>query len=217
MRQILYLGLEVPEHLSKEQVVHCPLIKIVARPKDDPAIIEAYTQFQDYTHVIFTSKSGVAIFMEYARHFGMTSQEIQSKVYLSVGTQTAAALAAHDIKSLVAEEETAEGVVTELRKLDLSGASVLWPHSGLSRPIISTWLEQNHIRNCSVVLYDTIANLEKVPDLKACDEIVFTSPSTVDAFLKLFGTLPKDKTLTCIGPVTQAYLGEKRLAVPLHV
>ena len=210
MRQILYLGLEVPEHLSKEQVVHCPLIKIVPRPKDDPEIIKAYINFQDYTLVIFTSKSGVAIFMEYARHFGMTQQQIQSKVYLSVGTQTAAALASHGIKSLIAKEETAEGVVKELRQLDLSGVSVLWPHSGLSRPIISTWLEQNRIRLRSVVLYDTIANLEKVPDLKTCDEIVFTSPSTIDAFLKLFKTLPKDKTLTCIGPVTQAYLTTNR-------
>jgi uroporphyrinogen-III synthase len=45
-----------------------------------------------------------------------------------------------------------------------------------------------------------------VPNLAAFDEIVFTSPSTIEAFLAIFGALPRDKILTPVGPVTEAAL-----------
>ena len=42
------------------------------------------------------------------------------------------------------------------------------------------------------------------------DEIFFTSPSTVDGFLNIFGAFPKNgPRLVSIGPITKAYLEKK--------
>lgn len=201
---ILYLGLEVPEHLQARQIVHCPLIKIMPRPKQDPAIAQAFASLQHYTHLIFTSKSAVSIFMDYASQ----SPDLDDKRLIAVGKKTAAKLASYGIlHPLVAKEETAEGVVQLLSDLDLAKAHVFWPHSSLSRPIITAWLKQQQVCHCACALYDTIPNIpETIPDLNRFDEIVFTSPSTIDAFLQIYKRFPADKTLTCIGPVTQAYL-----------
>ena len=56
-------------------------------------------------------------------------------------------------------------------------------------------------------IYDTRTVQPKVvPDLTKVDEIVFTSPSTVKAFLDVFSEIPQDKKLTTIGPVTEQAL-----------
>jgi uroporphyrinogen-III synthase len=62
-------------------------------------------------------------------------------------------------------------------------------------------------------LYDTVTQkLEPKPDLNHVQEIVFTSPSTVLAFLEIFGALPKGKKLIAIGPITQQQLeGDRNL------
>jgi uroporphyrinogen-III synthase len=61
-------------------------------------------------------------------------------------------------------------------------------------------------------LYDTVPQkLEPIPDLNAIDEIVFTSPSTVRAFVEIFRHIPQDKTLTCLGPITQEELQKEIL------
>jgi uroporphyrinogen-III synthase len=102
-----------------------------------------------------------------------------------------------------AENETAEGVVELLEKHDFSGAYFLWPHSLLSRPLLSDYLASRKIPCDACVFYETHTRRPaSLPDLSLYDEIVFTSPSTVDAFVALYGALPTDKLLTPIGPVT---------------
>ncbi|MEI8366392.1 MAG: uroporphyrinogen-III synthase [Parachlamydiaceae bacterium] len=206
MRRVLYLGLDLPE----QQMDHCPLIQIVPRPKSDPNIINAFTKFQAFTHLIFTSKSSVSIVVEYAPHFGIDLEQIRHKCILAVGTQTAAKLASFGIAATItAANETGEGIIDELSKLDLNlkTASVFWPHSSLSRPLISEWLTTRHIPFVSPIFYDTVPRIPTpLPDLALYDELIFTSPSVVDAFVSIYKILPKDKILTSIGPITQKHI-----------
>lgn len=203
MNNILYLGLEVPEDLKlKNNVIHCPLIKIIPRSLKD------FKNFPSFTHVIFTSKSAVTIFMDNIHHFEI---DINNLCRLAVGKMTAAKMAALGIAaSHIAEEESGEGMVALMKTLDLSQANIFWPHSAQSRTIITDWLNSNGIAHYSLPLYDTVANIPKIlPSLINIDEIVFTSPSTVDAFLLAYGTLPKHKKLTAIGPVTEKRMNEE--------
>ena len=72
---------------------------------------------------------------------------------------------------------------------------------------MNDYFEKKGLRYRECLLYETLpAQLDKLPDLNKVDEIHFTSPSTVRAFLKLYGCFPKNKSLTAIGPVTQEYL-----------
>jgi len=75
--------------------------------------------------------------------------------------------------------------------------------------IVDFFWQQNWIlQECS--FYDTTSVAPNPSlNLQQFDEIVFTSPSTVDAFIQFFKQLPHDKQLTCIGPITAAYLKSK--------
>lgn len=128
---------------------------------------------------------------------------------ICVGKKTAEELSKQDFKAhLIAEEETSEGIVEELKKLSFSQPPFfLWPHSALSRPIIKDFLENSTIPFKECILYDTKPHkMEPIPSFSSIDEIIFTSPSCVDAFLEIFGPLPQNKILTPIGPITKKRL-----------
>lgn len=202
--KILYLGLQPPK-MSKGQVwMHLPIIQIIPIPPEDVTIQQALKNIADYTHIIFTSQSTVSLFFDYvARH----ETDLTNKTYVAVGTKTA-----HKLRQLgatnilVASNETAEGIIEILETIDLTGASFFWPHSFLSRPVIEEWLKQRDVPYKACVFYNTVPNsLFPKPDLSSFDEIVFTSPSTIDAFLTFYGTFPLKQTFRCIGPITKSY------------
>jgi hydroxymethylbilane synthase len=194
-KKCLYLGLKAPKNDLYRRYYHTPLIKIVPRKLD------RIPDISSFTHVIFTSQSTVEIF------FRMIPN-LKNKKVISVGTKTTQKLKSLGVDvSVTAVDETSEGIVSELEKLDLKNTKIFWPHSALSRPIISDYLTQKNIPFEEWVLYDTQFNEPKVlPKLDEIDEIFFTSPSTVDAFIHFYKTLPTDKILTPIGSITQNYL-----------
>jgi uroporphyrinogen-III synthase len=190
-RKILYLGLEMPAHLA-EKALHCPIISVVPR---DPT--ECLTLFPPCTHLVVTSKSSVRIL----QNLGL---DLRSKVTIAVGQQTANLL---PVAHHVAAEECAEGVVALLRGLDLREAQLFWPHAAKARSVISDYCREAGVRLSECILYDTVVRMpHPLPDLSIFEEIVFTSPSCVDAFIEIFGPLPREKRLTAIGPVTQMRL-----------
>ena len=199
MRRVLYLGIEVPQRFEAPGLIHYPIIKIVPRPMDTRLLRD----FFFVTHLIFTSKPAVQVFSNYGL-------QVQEKQIIAVGTATASRLAECGMSvAVIAKEETAEGVVAELDKLSLRDAFVLWPHSALARPVISDYLVKRGVKHLELPIYDTLPNLElPLPKLNEIDEIVFTSPSTIDVFLMAYGTIPTNKIFTCIGPVTEKHLSE---------
>lgn len=198
---VLYVGLNPCHYIAKGQLTHLPLIEIVPRP--DPEVIGALANFSQYTHVIITSKSTVQILKD-----TVSWVEWKKKTTIAVGQITAKYLAECGIHApVIAHDETAEGLVEVLKNMDLSRAFVFWPHAALARPLIANYLYENLTPYAECSLYDTkLLQPAHLPDLEQFDEIVFTSPSTVDAFLKAYGAIPSNKKLTTIGPITQKHL-----------
>jgi uroporphyrinogen-III synthase len=207
----LYLGLDLPRDLNPEHTIHFPIIKIVPKPTNDLLIMKAFHQFEKYTHLIFTSKNGVSIFLNLAHHFGIQLSQIASKTLITVGKKTANRLKENGLSPhLIASEETAEGIIQMLSEQTLIHAFFFLPQSSLSRSVLQDWFIKKKILYVACPVYDTVANESTMlPSLANVDRIFFTSPSTIDAFLKLYGFLPKDKILVSIGPVTEKYLNLK--------
>lgn len=205
---ILYLGLDIPDYLKDQSVIHYPIIKIVPVPSDSPDIKTAFAELTQYTHIIFTSKNSVRIFVDYLLNFGWNLHHLDGKQIIAVGKVTAQCLEHAGIHvNLVSKLETAEGITHDLPQVLFGNSYVFWPHSKLSRSVIPDFLKDNQIKFRDCILYDTVSQKPlPVPDLDKIDEIIFTSPSTVDAFMKIFGSLPRHKVLTAIGPITQVYL-----------
>ncbi|MGC1878916.1 MAG: uroporphyrinogen-III synthase [Rhabdochlamydiaceae bacterium] len=209
MKTILYLGTDPTQFESqghlRGHLIHYPVIKIVPRPLDHPELKQAYGDLDAYTHLLFTSKNSVKVF---SGHLTTLNRSLETKVIIAIGVVTAAHLSRLGLSpQFVAQEETQEGVVQLLGTMNLENSYFFMPRSSLSRPILVNFFQQRYIRYQACDLYDTVAQaLEPKPNLDEVEEIVFTSPSTVSAFLEIFGSLPKGKKLIAIGPVTEQVL-----------
>jgi uroporphyrinogen-III synthase len=209
MKKTLYLGLEISKRWRQEnlgaEIIHFPIIKIEERSLNESEITKAFSQFERYTHIILTSRVSVMLFFKTLLHFGIPKKALAAKKIIVVGKSTAEVVGEFGADvAYCATNETSEGIVERLKSLNLSEAHFLWPCSALSREVIPNFLKQSGIAFCQVALYTTLTNISK--EFPEADELVFTSPSTVDAFLENFKTIPWDKKITAIGPITEARL-----------
>jgi len=205
----LYLGLDPERFAAEGALIHYPVIRIVPKSLSDAAFFSLFRNLDAYTHFLFTSKSAVQLFFAFLR---TTNPQftLQKKMVIAIGPATTLFLHKEKIYPVIAEESTQEGMIKLLEKLDLESASFFLPRSSLSRPLIAEYLGGRGVSFTLCDLYDTeIQQPEPLPDLQQMDEIVFTSPSTVNAFLHIFGAIPKEIKITCIGPITAAYLKKK--------
>ena len=86
---------------------------------------------------------------------------------------------------------------------------VFYPHSSLSSEAIPLALQELGFSVDSVVAYNNeLPNHPRRVNLNHFKRIVFTSPSTIDNFIKLYGKLPENTEFITRGPITQAHLEE---------
>lgn len=211
MKTVLYLGTDPTQFVRHGQfdghLIHYPVIDIVPKSIQDPNLKMAYDDLDEYTHLIFTSKNAVRIFFEHLREL---QRSLSKQTIIAIGPVTAAHLTASGASCHhLAEQETQEGVISLLNRLDMEDAYVFFPRSALSRPVLAQYFKEREIRFQACDLYDTAtAKRSPAPDLRQVDEIVFTSPSTVRGFVEIFGKLPRDKKLLAIGPITEQAIKE---------
>ncbi len=208
MKQTLYLGLDPSNYQGRDEVTHFPVIEIVPRCSDTPEINAMFKSLESYTHIIFTSKTAVDLFFTYFKQRRLDRDVLREKTILAVGSATATHLRARNVKvDAIPEEERQEGLIDLLDHMDLSSANILLPRSAIARPNLTHYLVEKGIRHQVCILYDTFAKRPKeLPDLRKFDQVIFTSPSTVDAFFSLFRKLPSTVSPIPIGPVTQMSL-----------
>ena len=208
MKTILYLGTD-PTHFASPwqgaNVIHYPLIQIIPRSISTPEITLAYHNLSSYSHILFTSKYGVQIFFSHLSSLNLSFPD--SLASIAIGQRTAAFLQKEGvIPSFVAKEESQEGVVALIEGLShLSSSSILIPKSSLSRPLLFQFLIEKKIHHTAIDLYDTLFHkpVDQLPPWEQIDLFVFTSPSTVRAFIHFFTLLPPQEKCFAIGPITQ--------------
>ena len=186
------LGIDAPTG-----VFHYPVIRV--ERIDSPHLQEALSLQEQFTHLIVTSKNGVRL---WPGHF-------QGKKVIAIGEATAKEVMLRGALPLVSKEERQEGIAKLMDDMPFEGAFILYLRSKRARPFLEQYLKKSEIRAYIFDLYDTIFQRpEPVPDLYDFDEIVFTSPSTVEAFGKIFAAIPKHISIASIGPITQKAVEE---------
>jgi uroporphyrinogen-III synthase len=191
----LYVGTD-PSRYGRE-VVHCPLIEI--RPL--PICIEIQRDFDAFTHVILTSPNAARIL----------EMPFQDKKILAIGVGTAEIIEQRGLNCFaIASFETQEGMIALLNRLSLKNGYIFYPRSSTARPLLANYLNEAGLRHAISDLYETVfLKPDPLPSLDAFDEIVFTSPSTVQSFLELYGSFPPNKKLTGIGPITEQAISDR--------
>lgn len=202
--RILYLGTDPSRYVHTGELVHYPVIRTVPKKGLDEALLK---EAEGCTHWLFTSPNGV-------RYWFSLNLSLTYDVTLAIGDATAAMLLERGIAARLAPVATQEGVIALLETMDLQDARIGWPRSSQARPVLENYCKKQRIPLLAIDLYEPVAQrLEPVPDLRLFDAIVFTSPSTVDAFLAIFGGIPRDKRIIPIGPVTLERLSKASFVI----
>lgn len=186
--KVLYTGIEPYRCLAWGKIIHYPLIDI--KP------VKFNIALSRHDAIVFTSKNAVHVF--FGRYQPLAAQAI-----ISIGSSTTKAIEDHgyiaNIQSSIPDSD-------ELAKIIRAGKfkKILYPCSSLSDNTL------HYMKGIEPVkVYKTVAKLQPRLDLNKFSGIVFTSPSTVDAFIAMYGKIPRRHVLYVYGKHTQHALNKK--------
>ena len=188
----LYTGLTSPD----ANYIHTPLIEIVS-VDDDTQLRRAIADIDSYDYVLFTSRYA-------AKYVGALS--VMHTRIVSIGRTTTKALHQIGVEEVYeVEEDNSYSVISWFSSQ--SRGRVLIPRSNLALPIIPEGLRQLGFEvDCVTAYINRMPEHPKKVNLDEIDRIVFTSPSTIDNFVSLYGALPENKELITRGPITEQHL-----------
>lgn len=194
----LYTGITCPN----PEYVHTPLIEILP-VQDNSALRQVAGSVDRYDYVLFTSRFAVKHFYPLLHQ---TSLIIHHTSIVSIGSTTTAALQKAGVKEVQqVDDDNSYGVIAWFRRQPCG--RVIIPRSNLALPIIPEGLKELGFKVDCITAY--INRMPAHPQkicLDEVDRIVFTSPSTIDNFISLYGSLPVGKIFATRGPVTEQYL-----------
>jgi len=156
--------------------IRWPLIRLKARPFDSARVAAADA-------IVLTSPSSVRIFFEV-----WAGDRRTLPAFYTCGAGTDAELRRYGVSSDVvpASDFSANGLVAEIRKMDLRGRNVLRLRSAKAGPAVARALRKAGAKVDDVVLYD---NVHEAPGeaLPPFDDVFFASASAVESFLARYG------------------------------
>lgn len=179
-----------------ETLVCTPLIDIA--PVEDPTPLQkACAQIERYDYLLLTSRFAV-------RHVMPLLSALPPNLrVVSIGDTTTEALHELGVEQVEqVHEDNRYGVVAWFERQPRG--RILFPRSSIAPAFIVDFLRALGYEVDALTAYINRmpAQPEKV-DLQTVERIVFTAPSTVVRFVKLYGALPADKELVARGPITQ--------------
>lgn len=165
-------------------------------------------------YVVFTSQHSISSTIECIPEL---LEEQENYIFISIGDTTTEALHNAGIKDVIqVEEDNRFGIIKwfekEKEKYDEANAryeDIIYPHSSLSPEDIPLALQELGFSVKSFVAYKNVMPKHpRLVNLNHFKRIVFTSPSTIDNFIKLYGKLPENTEFITRGPITQKHLEE---------
>lgn len=176
------------------------------------------------SYILFTSQYAVKGFMRVIEYTYYQTYPNKDLKVISIGKTTTEALHKAGFKDVIqVDEDNRYGVIEWFKKerpkfleqhpIEIEYGeeipAVLYPCSSLSPDDIPEALFALRYNVTKWTVYNN--ELPKNPrrvNLNHFKRIVFTSPSTIDNFIKLYGKLPENTEFITRGPITQAHLEE---------
>ncbi len=188
MKKILYLGVDPKSFLLKGTVVHYPVIKLVPR--------ELQEAIKPFTYCLLTSKNSVKFLKKHL--------DLRKFKCISIGPSTSFSLREEGVEPAIeCSNSTQEGMIEEVSKLSKEEV-FFYPRSSRARSLLYSYLKKEGYSFQVLDLYDTILQKQlPVPSLEEFEEVVFTSPSTVDGFFQIYSSVPEGIKVTFQGPITK--------------
>ena len=215
-KSVLFTGIRPEAGKENPDYTYTPLIKI-SEVVDKTEIRRSVEEIGRYDYLLFTSRFGVKYwFKETSSDTLRRIQEGHTRV-VSIGPATTRALHDMGITDIIQSERyDSYGVNDTFRLLKEhvcdpeKVSSVLIPRSNLALSLIPEGLKRLGYKVKTVTAYiNSMPDAPRKVVLRHFKKVVFTSPSTIDNFIKLYGSLPPYLAYETQGAVTQAYLKDK--------
>ncbi|HET6871509.1 MAG TPA: uroporphyrinogen-III synthase [Sporolactobacillaceae bacterium] len=170
--------------------------------------------------VVLTSGNGVRFFLEALSDYELDQERLTSLAV--VGKKTERILKENGLQAkLVPETFSAKGLARAFESLP-TGQRIVLVKGRLAKETLQNELEKQGHTIMPLILYDTVPNISARTTLNHVlregnlDVLTFTSPSSLDFFLKLSGLKPNEALfeqtcIACIGPETRQAAIERGL------
>ena len=206
---------EIVEKLGGSAVL-APTLDL--KPVNTDSLKELVARKDELDWIIFTSPTTIVSLNKFYPEFLKT---LNCKLAV-IGNKTGKLAEKNGLEvDLMPKEFTAEGLIEEFEKRNITGKTIGIPRTASARPILPESLEKLGNEVILAEAYESlfpmdenaIKNLIEKIKAKEIDAITFTSPLTVRNFFKIatedLSKLINDNLLTvCIGPITAKALDE---------
>lgn len=185
--------------------IEVPLLAISC--KDTEASQHIFSKMGEFKWIFFTSANGVHCFFTLAKKYNM--KQLQGQRLAAVGHKTDLALKKYGYQAeFIPTTYHAEAMAEEFLQQFPKAGGILLVRGNLSRDTLPVEFTKHNVPHVLLEVYETGYNyamkgrLNELLTEDLIDFITFTSPSTVEAFVKMVDTIPK-KNYICIGTTTE--------------
>lgn len=202
--RVLVLGTHPEKYTHLGTIVHRPIVKCVGL-EDYSHFEEMLKRLKTFDWLIFTSAHSVRFFFERLHLVGSDARSLASVRIAAIGKTTAGELSDFGILAdLVPDNESSAGLLDKFGTMDMNDKSVLIPRAKVASHELPEGLTAMGAAVEEVPAYMTVEIEPADIDFEHIDKILFTSGSTVRAFVKKFGHVPPQVKAYCLGTPTQA-------------
>lgn len=207
---VLYLGTNPEPYKFLGHIIHHPMIEVNPVAADHAFCENLRREVEQSEIILLTSRCAVRSFFALAKSCGIHPSTLRRKDLAVIGRASAEALS-HEgfLPAVTARDETSEGMFAALKEnFDLKGRRVLFPRSSLPNPYLKTEMAKLGAQVVEVTVYTNTKPPKKPLPQIPVDKVVFSSPSTLDNFLKDYGRIPEGWGVLCKGIRTWKSLRE---------
>lgn len=199
------------------EVLLQPAIEI-GPPKDWALVDQAIDRLGEFDWVVFSSRNGVAVFLDRLSTAGKDSRAFGSAKIAAIGPATADALAEHSLKSDLQPCEYRAEALAEALQADAQGKRFLLIRASRGREVLAEMLEAAGGEIAQVVVYQSDDVREPDADIATAmqagsiDWTTATSSAIARSLVRLFGDSLSQTKLAAISPLTAGVLEEEGYA-----
>ncbi len=153
--------------------------------------------------IVFTSTNGVEFFFQRLNIIGLDTRAIGTAKIAAIGKTTAEKLRRFGVLADIQPKlESSIGLLKEFKKVSVKGKRILLVRPKVGSSILLDGLADNEADVEAVMVYKNMNIEPEETDFDFIDQIIFTSGSTIRAFLKIYGSVPAGIKVYCLGQPT---------------
>lgn len=192
-------------------VIHSPVIRI--KPLDDYSNISPVIQnLKKYQWIVLTSRYAVQYFFEALRKQNLDTHALAGLKIASIGKTTSEALLrAGIIADLQPDDESSEGLIELFRDQRIIGQNILFPRSNLGLPDLPKGLKELGNNVDTLTVYENVPASISADKHVSVDYVVFSSPSCVDNYFKIYPSADKNQKYVVKGKPTYRKLVDYKI------